>query len=316
MISLFDNNISNKIILSSALLAIVFHASLIPISSLIKLDKIEETEPKIILELINEIKEETPTINNINPPEISQLQKVMKPTAIDAPKNIKLEQVDNTTSNIDLPEDIILPDSLKPLINNKIDIPKNIKNLNSDLSIDELPNIKSTQQIKKNEKPIRTINKPNFLVNTETIKPIKLNDNLISQNINLPTKPLKKEAIDEIDKKEIVKNAEIKNDKLSTSEINNLKTYKNNIRTIIQSFAINNYPKKDLRRKNEGIVHIIFILKEDGSLNSIDIGPNTNANESLISAAIESVKKSSPFEQIMLLKKEREFEINIIYKIN
>jgi len=316
MISLFDNNINNKIILSSALLAIVFHASLIPISSLIKLDKIEETEPKIILELINEIKEETPTINNINPPEISQLQKVMKPTAIDAPKNIKLEQVDNTTSTIDLPEDIVLPDNLKPLINNKIDIPKNIKNLNSDLSIDELPNIKSTQQIKKNEKPIRTINKPNFLVNTETIKPIKLNDNLISQNINLPTKPLKKEAIDEIDKKEIVKNAEIKNDKLSTSEINNLKTYKNNIRTIIQSFAINNYPKKDLRRKNEGIVHIIFILKEDGSLNSIDIGPNTNANESLISAAIESVKKSSPFEQIMLLKKEREFEINIIYKIN
>ena len=316
MISLFDNNISNKIILSSALLAIVFHASLIPISSLIKLDKIEETEPKIILELINVIKEETPTINNINPPEISQLQKVMKPTAIDAPKNIKLEQVDNTTSNIDLPEDIVLPDNLKPLINNKIDIPKNIKNLNSDLSIDELPNIKSTQQIKKNEKPIRTINKPNFLVNTETIKPIKLNDNLISQNMNLPTKPLKKEAIDEIDKKEIVKNAEIKNDKLSTSEINNLKTYKNSIRTIIQSFAINNYPKKDLRRKNEGIVHIIFILKEDGSLNSIDIGPNTNANESLISAAIESVKKSSPFEQIMLLKKEREFEINIIYKIN
>ena len=53
MISLFDNNISNKIILSSALFAIVFHASLIPISSLIKIDKIEDTEPKIILELIN-----------------------------------------------------------------------------------------------------------------------------------------------------------------------------------------------------------------------------------------------------------------------
>jgi outer membrane biosynthesis protein TonB len=316
MISLFDNNISNKIILSSALLAIVFHASLIPISSLIKLDNIEETEPKIILELINEIKEETPAVNNINPPEISQLQKVMKPTAIDAPKNIKLEPVNNTTSAIDLPEDIVLPDNLKPLINNKIDIPKNIESLNSDLSIDELPNIKSTQQIKKNEKPIRTINKPNFLVNTETIKPIKLNDNLISQNINLPNKPIKQEAINETDKKEIIKNAEIKDDKLSTSEINSLETYKNSIRSIIQSFAINNYPKKDLRRKNEGIVHIIFKLKEDGSLNSINIGPNTNANESLINAAIDSVKKSSPFKQIMLLKKEREFEINIIYKIN
>ena len=311
MISLFDNNISNKIILSSALFAIVFHASLIPISSLIKIDKIEDTEPKIILELINEIKEETPVINNINPPEISQPQKVIKPPVLDAPKNIKLEQVDNTTAVIDLPKDIILPDNLKPLINNKIDIPKNIESLNSDLSIDDLPNIKSTKQIKKNEKPIKTINKPNYLVTTDIEKPIKLKDNLMSQNINLPNKPIKQEA-----EKEIVKNTEINNDKLSASEISSLETYKNSIRSIIQSFAINNYPKKDLRRKNEGIVHIIFKLKEDGSLNSINIGPNTNANDSLINAAIDSVKKSSPFEQIVLLKKEREFEINIIYKIN
>ena len=311
MISLFDNNISNKIILSSALFAIVFHASLIPISSLIKIDKIEDTEPKIILELINEIKEEIPVINNINPPEISQPQKVIKPPVLDAPKNIKLEQVDNTTAVIDLPKDIILPDNLKPLINNKIDIPKNIESLNSDLSIDDLPNIKSTKQIKKNEKPIKTINKPNFLVTTDIEKPIKLKDNLMSQNINLPNKPIKQET-----EKEIVKNTEIKNDKLSASEISSLETYKNSIRSIIQSFAINNYPKKDLRRKNEGIVHIIFKLKEDGSLNSINIGPNTNANDSLINAAIDSVKKSSPFEQIVLLKKEREFEINIIYKIN
>ncbi|MDG2000654.1 MAG: energy transducer TonB [Alphaproteobacteria bacterium] len=311
MISLFDNNINNKIILSSALLAIIFHASLIPISSLIKFDKIEETEPKIILELINEIKEEIPVINNINPPEISQPQKVIKPPVLDAPKNIKLEQVDNTTAAIDLPKDIILPDNLRPLINNKIDIPKNIESLNSDLSIDDLPNIKSTKQIKKNEKPIKKINKPNFLVNTEIVKPIKLNDNLRSQNINLPNKPIKQEV-----EKEIVKKTEIKNDKLSASDIKSLENYKNSIRSIIQSFAINNYPKKDLRRKNEGIVHIIFKLKEDGSLNSINIGPNTNANDSLINAAIDSVKKSSPFEQIVLLKKEREFEINIIYKIN
>ncbi len=311
MISVFDNNISNKIILSSALLAIVFHASLIPISSLIKLDKIEDTEPKIILELINEIKKETPVINNINSPEISQPQKVIKPPVLDAPKNIKLEQVDNTTKAIDLPKDIILPDNLKPLINNKIDIPKKIESLNSDLSIEELPNIRSTKQIKKNEKPFKMINIPNFLVSTDIVEPIKLKDNLMSQNINLPNKPIKQEV-----EKEIVKNTEIKNDKLSASEISSLETYKNSIRSIIQSFAINNYPKKDLRRKNEGIVHIIFKLKEDGSLNSINIGPNTNANDSLINAAIDSVKKSSPFEQIVLLKKEREFEINIIYKIN
>jgi TonB family protein len=105
-------------------------------------------------------------------------------------------------------------------------------------------------------------------------------------------------------------------EKLSANEINTLENYKNNIRSIIQSFAITNYPKKDLRRKNEGIVHIIFKLKEDGSIDSINTGPNTKANDSLINAAIDSVRKSAPFEQISLLKKEREFEINIIYKIN
>ncbi|MFP6779907.1 MAG: energy transducer TonB [Alphaproteobacteria bacterium] len=316
MINLSDNNINNKIILASALLAIVFHASLIPISSLIQLDKIEEIEPKIILELINEIKEKTPVINNIKPPEVTQPQKITKPPAIDAPKNIKLEPVDNITRAIDLPEDIILPDNLKPLINNKIDIPKNVKNLNSDLSIDKLANISRPEKIKINEKPIKTINNPNFVVNSDKLEPIKLNDYLISQNINLPNKPIKQELLKENEKKEIIKNTEIKNNILSASEINTLETYKNSIRSIIQSFAINNYPKKDLRRKNEGIVHIIFKLKEDGSIDSINTGPNTNANESLINAAINSVRKSSPFEQIMLLKKERKFEINIIYKIN
>ena len=240
MISLSDNNINNKIILASAILAIVFHASLIPISSLIQLDKIEEIEPKIILELINEIKEKTPVINNIKPPEVTQPQKITKPLAIDTPKNIKLEPVDNITRAIDLPEDIILPDNLKPLINNKIDIPKNIKNLNSDLSIDKLANISRPEKIKINKKPIKTINNPNFVFNSDKLEPIKLNDNLISQNINLPNKPIKQELLKENEKKEIIKNTEIKNNILSASEINTLETYKNSIRSIIQSFAINN----------------------------------------------------------------------------
>ena len=45
---------------------------------------------------------------------------------------------------------------------------------------------------------------------------IYLNDNLISQNINLPNKPIKQEVI-------IDKNVE----KLSTNEINTLENYKN-----------------------------------------------------------------------------------------
>tara|TARA_B100000427_G_scaffold77855_1_gene63493 strand:- start:2193 stop:3101 length:909 start_codon:yes stop_codon:yes gene_type:complete len=301
------NNLSvdNKIILLSALIAIAFHASLIPITSIIKLNKIEEIEPKIILELINDIKEETPVVNNITPPVISQPEKVLKPANIENTKNNNIDPVENTTTPILLSEDIILPDNLKPIINNKIDIPKNVKNIDTNLSPDNLPIVNKPEKIKVNEKPIKAISKPNLNINTETLKPIKLNDNLISQNINLPNKPIKQEVI--IDKKV---------EKLSTNEINTLENYKNNIRSIIQSFAITNYPKKDLRRKNEGIVHIIFKLKEDGSIDSINTGPNTKANDSLINAAIDSVRKSAPFEQISLLKKEREFEINIIYKIN
>ena len=301
------NNLSvdNKIILLSALIAIAFHASLIPITSIIKLNKIEEIEPKIILELINDIKEETPVVNNITPPVISQPEKVLKPANIENTKNNNIKPVENTTTPILLSEDIILPDNLKPIINNKIDIPKNVKNIDANLSPDNLPIVNKPEKIKVNEKPIKAIIKPNLNINTETLKPIKLNDNLISQNINLPNKPIKQEVI-------IDKNVE----KLSTNEINTLENYKNKIRSIIQSFAITNYPKKDLRRKNEGIVHIIFKLKEDGSIDSINTGPNTKANDSLINAAIDSVRKSAPFEQISLLKKEREFEINIIYKIN
>jgi len=316
MNKLSDNIINNRIILYSALIAIAFHASLIPLSTLIKLDNIEEIEPKIILELINDIKELTPEINNIKTPEITQPEKVLKPSNIENPKDIKLEPVKNTTIPIDVSEDIILPENIEPLINNKIDIPKNIKNLTTDLTIDKLPDIMKPKQIKINEKPHKIVNKPNIFINSQSLEPIKLNDNFISQNNNLPNKPIKKEVITKENKKEIINNTEIENDKLSESEIRTLETYKNNIRSIIQSFAINNYPKKDLRRKNEGIVHIIFKLTDDGNIDFINTGPGTNASESLIKAAIDSVRKSAPFEQILLLKKEKEFEINIVYKIN
>ena len=107
------NNLSvdNKIILLSALIAIAFHASLIPITSIIKLNKIEEIEPKIILELINDIKEETPVVNNIIPPVISQPEKVLKPANIENTKDNNIEPIENTTAPILLSEDIILPDN-------------------------------------------------------------------------------------------------------------------------------------------------------------------------------------------------------------
>ena len=78
----------------------------------------------------------------------------------------------------------------------------------------------------------------------------------------------------------------------------------------------NNYPKKEYTREIEGKVHIIFKLRLDGSIKSIESGPNTKANANLIKAAIKSVKNSGPFEKIALLEKKKEFSIMIIYKIN
>ena len=151
------NNLSvdNKIILLSALIAIAFHASLIPITSIIKLNKIEEIEPKIILELINDIKEETPVVNNITPPVISQPEKVLKPANIENTKDNYIEPVENTTAPILLSEDIILPDNLKPIINNKIDIPKNVRNIDTNLSSDNLPMVNKPQKIDVNESQLK-----------------------------------------------------------------------------------------------------------------------------------------------------------------
>ena len=133
MNNLSNNIINNKIILYSALIAIGFHISLIPISSMIKLKKIEEIEPKIILELINDFNENIQIVNNIKPPEIIKPKEIIKPSTISPPKNIKLESIENTIQQIDIFEEIILPENIKPIINNKIDIPQNIKKLNTAL---------------------------------------------------------------------------------------------------------------------------------------------------------------------------------------
>jgi len=125
----------------------------------------------------------------------------------------------------------------------------------------------------------------------------------------LPKKPIKKIENTDINQNQTKRS-------ISSDETSELNTYKNEIRNVIQSFAINNYPRKEKRRRIEGKVHIIFKLRLDGSIEYVKSGPNTNASEALIKAAIDSVKLSAPFKKIDLLKKKNEFSINIVYKIN
>lgn len=299
--------VNNKIIFLSIIIAIVFHFFLLLASKLIYIENEEEVEPKIILELMNDVIEDIkPVINEIVPPEIIKPQEIIKPPVIQPPKKLLLEKIENNIAPTVNPNLITIPTNLKPLINNKIDIPQPIINNNTDLSISELPKVIQPTPIIKNKKPIKTIIIPNLPEENEIESTGKT---IIPQVQELPKKPIKKIENTNINQNQTKRS-------ISSDETSELNTYKNEIRNVIQSFAINNYPRKEKRRRIEGKVHIIFKLRLDGSIEYVKSGPNTNASEALIKAAIDSVKLSAPFKKIDLLKKKNEFSINIVYKIN
>jgi len=299
--------VNNKIIFLSIIIAIVFHFFLLLASKLIYIENEEEVEPKIILELMNDVIEDVkPVINEIVPPEIIKPQEIIKPPVIQPPKKLLLEKIENNIAPTVNPNLITIPTDLKPLINNKIDIPQPIINNNTDLSISELPKVIQPTPIIKNKKPIKTIIIPNLPEENEIESTGKT---ILPQVQELPKKPIKKIENTDINQNQTKRS-------ISSDETSELNTYKNEIRNVIQSFAINNYPRKEKRRRIEGKVHIIFKLRLDGSIEYVKSGPNTNASEALIKAAIDSVKLSAPFKKIDLLKKKNEFSINIVYKIN
>ena len=307
MTTISQQFINNKIIFLSLIIAIILHSFLIIASKLIHIENKEEVEPKIILELMNDVIEEIkPLINEIIPPEIIKPQEIIKPPVIKAPKELLLEKIENNISPIDNPNLITIPKDLEPLINNKIDIPKPIINNNTDLTISELPKIIQPTPIIKNKKPIKSIIKPNLPEEKEIESTA---NTTLPQVQELPKKPIKKLESTDINKNQTKR-------LISADETSELNTYKNEIRNAIQSFAINNYPTKEKRRKIGGIVNVIFKLRLDGSIEYVKSGPNTNASEALIKAAIASVKKSAPFNKSALLEIKNEFSINIIYKIN
>ena len=86
--------INNKIIIISIIIAVSLHGILIPFSKFISVNETEEIEPKIILELINDVVEETqPIRNKIQLPKIVKPQEIIKPPVIKPPKEIKLEPI-------------------------------------------------------------------------------------------------------------------------------------------------------------------------------------------------------------------------------
>ena len=281
------------------------HISLIPVTKFLNIEQNKEIEPKIVLELINELNiddiKPEPIKNPINfnkeniiidePQTIQKTEKITK----EIPIIKNLVKANEKIEDIDLKINKIENESIKinkPQIQNNIIIPKT----NNEIKIKPLEKLEEPLPIKP-------------LINT------KINPNINIENIdnqinisNIPSKVINSnKKIEKI----IIKNKNI----LSETQLNSLENYKNEIRSEIQLFATENYPKKLQRRKIQGIVQLIFKLNTDGSIISIISGPNTKAPKELITAAINALRKSAPFNSNDLLQEKNEFSIDIVYKI-
>ena len=295
-------NVNKQFVFISLVCALFIHMSVIPLSKLIKIDNQDKLEPKIILDLINELEPELP--KPINPVNINEKIKINQPEPI---------------------KPVIQNEKTNQIIKNNIKIPENNLNIKTPEPIDKIEKINQPEIIENiKDIPIVTkrFNSEIKIMKNETVKVIKpntisnVNTENINRKINYNVEPSKFINYNNKPKKPVIENkTNEKVSDLSKDELNSLEKYKNNLRAVIQSFAIENYPKKLQRRRIEGRVQLIFKLNTDGSILNINYGPETKAPKELIDAAIKAIKKSAPFETNDLLKKKNEFSIDIIYKI-
>ena len=295
-------NVNKQFVFISLVCALFIHISVIPLSKLIKIDSQDKLEPKVILDLINELEPEPP--KPINPVKINEKIKINKPEPI---------------------KPIIQNEKNNQIIKNNIKTPENNLNIKTPEPIDKIEKINQPEIIENiKDIPIVTkrFNSEIKIIKNETVKVIKpntiSNSNIenINKKINYNVEPPKFINSTNKSKKPVIENkTNEKAPDLSKDELNSLEKYKNNLRAIIQSSAIENYPKKLQRRRIEGRVQLIFKLNTNGNILNINYGPETEAPKELIDAAIKAIKDSAPFETNDLLEKKNEFSIDIIYKI-
>ena len=205
-------------------------------------------------------------------------------------ENVKYEfhsSGDNTKKKIlekNIKEPKINSEDKKPIINEQINVSKKINN--------------EPKTVSKKQKPIIS------------------NTKIIDKKINKDFDELKIKSNDINKDKELEKNYEYLNNKSLLKENKNFEAYKNKLRYLIQKKALENYPRRALRKGAEGIVELVFTLNFNGELENLYIGKASDASDSLIESSLKTIKMLSPFEKNDILKTRREFTIKILYKIN
>ena len=307
-------NISKPFMIGAFITALLIHTSLLPISNFITIEQEKRIEPKLVLELTNNM-ELTEPIKPIEKPVINNNIPPVKPEQIE--QTIKPEPIQNI-EKIDMPDSIINNINDIPVISQRPELIEN--QINNNIIKPIQPNI--TPNIKKPETDIIQREPANKITQTEKIfqnnDSIIINKNLqnISNKINSNLNSIPDKFINTVNKaiKPVITNTnEINKEEFSKGELDAINKYKNSIRSKIRSFAIGKYTPR-LQRRGEGRVELIFKLNNDGSILNVKHGPNTTAPQILIDEAIKALYNSAPFESNDILIDKNEFTVDIIYK--
>ena len=307
-------NISKPFMIGAFITALLIHTSLLPISNFITIEQEKRIEPKLVLELTNDM-ELTEPIKPIEKPVINNNIPPVKPEQIE--QTIKPEPIQNI-EKIDMPDSIIKNINDIPIISQRPELIEN--QINNNIIKPIQPNI--TPNIKKPETDIIQREPANKITQTEKIfqnnDSIIINKNLqnISNKINSNLNSIPDKFINTVNKaiKPVITNTnEINKEEFSKGELDAINKYKNSIRSKIRSFAIGKYTPR-LQRRGEGRVELIFKLNNDGSILNVKLGPNTTAPQILVDEAIKALYNSAPFESNDILIDKNEFTVDIIYK--
>ena len=307
-------NISKPFMIGAFITALLIHTSLLPISNFITIEQEKRIEPKLVLELTNNM-ELTEPIKPIEKPVINNNIPPVKPEQIE--QTIKPEPIQNI-EKIDMPDSIINNINDIPVISQRPELIEN--QINNNIIKPIQPNI--TPNIKKPETDIIQREAANKITQTEKIfqnnDSIIINKNLqnISNKINSNLNSIPDQFINTVNKaiKPAVTNTNESNkEDFSEEKLDAINKYKNSIRSKIRSFAIGKYTPR-LQRRGEGRVELIFKLNNDGSILNVKHGPNTTAPQILIDEAIKALYNSAPFESNDILIDKNEFTVDIIYK--
>ena len=162
-----------------------------------------------------------------------------------------------------------------------------------------------TSEVKKNENK-NSHPENNYSNNYESVQKRQFSEKFIK---NKEETSFRKKDI-------ILSQRQTKSFKKEELDIRKLNTYKNYLKQTIQIEASKNYPKASIRKREEGVVQIIFTLNTKGKIIRIDTGSETTASERLVKSLKKVIQnKIVKFKEDKILKKTDTFSLNIVYKL-